>query len=254
MDKLKEYLLRHRADLDVDSPANDTWDKIGSKMSDETDQTRVAMERGFPARSGFSRWVVRVAAAACVVALAGTGLWLLFKDNKAPSGTAKYDSGTIKKEQAPGKERIEDSLRKVEDTPDKEIARNTSKSKQSPHKTKPSKPKESSDEVTVIDKSYSKLIDYQLKKLRATPLYAENGSYFSFYTEQFKEMDQDEQAVRNDIKTYGLNTEFLEQLINVYQQKLNLLKNLEAEINKMNNKVREKQTPSERPEVHYLNI
>ena len=67
-------------------------------------------------------------------------------------------------------------------------------------------------------------------------------------------MDQDEQAVRNDIKTYGLNTEFLEQLINVYQQKLNLLKNLEAEINKMNNKVREKQARSATPEVHYLDI
>ncbi len=67
-------------------------------------------------------------------------------------------------------------------------------------------------------------------------------------------MDQDEQAVRNDIKTYGLTSEFLEQLINVYQQKLDVLKNLQTEINKMNNKVREKQAPSEKPEVHYLDI
>jgi len=90
--------------------------------------------------------------------------------------------------------------------------------------------------------------------LRATPLYAENSSYFSFYVEQFKQMDQDEQAVRNHIKAYGLTNEFLEQLINVYQQKLNVLKNLETEVNKMNNKVKEKQAPSNKTEVHYLDI
>ncbi len=38
-------------------------------------------------------------------------------------------------------------------------------------------------------------------------------------------MDQDEQAVRNDLKTSGLTNVILEQLINVYQQKLSLLKN-----------------------------
>jgi hypothetical protein len=67
-------------------------------------------------------------------------------------------------------------------------------------------------------------------------------------------MDRDERQVRNDIKAYGLTNEFLEQLINVYQQKLTLLKNLQTEVNKMNNKVREKQSPSEKTEVHYLNI
>jgi hypothetical protein len=67
-------------------------------------------------------------------------------------------------------------------------------------------------------------------------------------------MDRDEQQVRKDIRTYGLTNEFLEQLINVYQQKLNLLKSLQAEINKMNNKIRGNQSPSVKTEVHYLNI
>jgi hypothetical protein len=40
----------------------------------------------------------------------------------------------------------------------------------------------------------------------------------------------------------------------VYHQKIKLLKNLQTEINKMNNKVREKQAPSEKTEVHYLDI
>jgi hypothetical protein len=255
MDKLKEYLLRHKADLDVDSPASDTWENMGSKMSDESDQP------GFATKPGFSTWVVRYAVAACVIALAGAGLWLVIKNNKAPSDTAKQDSPTIKREPAPGKEKIEstlgneeNTLRQEGNTPGKDIARHTSKPKQARHKARSQKPSEVSDEIDIIDKSYSKLIDFELRKLRTTPLYAENSSYFSFYVEQFKQMDQDEQAVRNDIKTYGLTNEFLEQLINVYQQKLNVLKNLQTEINKMNNKVRGKQTPSEKAEVHYLNI
>ena len=246
MDKLKEYLLRHKADLDVDSPTSDTWEYIESGMADESRQT------GFVTKSGFSGWIVRTAVAACVIALAGAGLWLVIKNNKVSSDTAKQNSEAIKRDS--GKEKIENTLRKEEKVPGNDIARNTSKPKEVRHKAKSQKPPEVSDEIAVIDKSYSKLIDYELRKLRVTPLYAENSSYFSFYIEQFKQMDQDEQAVRNTIKAYGLTSEFLEQLINVYQQKLNLLKSLQTEVNKMNNKVREKQAPSGKPEVHYLDI
>jgi hypothetical protein len=254
MDKLKEYLLRHKADLDVDAPASHTWEYIESKMSEGSHQTGFATKYGFPARSGFSRWVIRYAVAACVIGLASAGLWLVIKNNKAPSDTAKHNGGPAKREPLPGKEKIENTPGTEEMTSGKDIARNSYKPTKTGHKARPQKPEETPDEITIIDKSYSKLIEYELRKLRTTPLYAENGSYFSFYVEQFKQMDQDEQAVRNDIKTYGLTNEFLEQLINVYQQKLNLLKNLQAEINKMNNKVREKQAPSEKSEVHYLDI
>ena len=248
MDKLKEYLLRHKADLDVDSPASDTWDHIGPNILDEPDHA------GFATKSRFSTWVVRYAVAACVIALAGAGFWLVIKNNKAPADTAKNNSGILKREPPPGKEKIENTFRKEEKTPGKDIVRNTSKPKQTRHKARSQKPAELPDAIDIIDKSYSGLIDYQLRKLRATPLYAENAGYFSFYVEQFKQMDRDEQAVRNDIKTYGLTNEILEQLINVYQQKLNVLKNLQTEVNKMNNKVMEKQAPSGKTVVHYLNI
>jgi hypothetical protein len=230
MDKLKEYLQRHKAELDVDSPASDTWEHIGSKMG----------------RSGYLSWI-RYAVAACVIVLAGVGFWMVTKNNKKVSIV-------VNRGPAPENGKIKDTLRKEEKTAGAGRPEKRAGADRSGHKTRTPKLTEPSDAVANIDKSYSSLIDYQLRKLRATPLYAENGSYFSFYTEQFKQMDQDEQAVRNDIKTYGLTGEFLEQLINVYQQKLNLLKNLQTEVNKMNNKVREKQAPSGKPEVHYLNI
>ncbi len=264
MDKLKKYLLRHRADLDVDSPADDSWGQIESKIPDGSHPTGFATASEVPTRSGFSKRMVRYAAAACLILLAGVGLWLVIENSKTPSDIAQHNSGITKSKSVPGKEKIEIPPRKeekAETSPAKEeklpgelTARNMPKPNQAHQKAKASKPEELPDEIDVIDKSYSHLIDYQLKKLRATPLYAENGSYYSFYVEQFKQMDQDEQQVRNDIGTYGLTNEFLGQLINVYQQKLNLLKNLQTEINKMNNKVRQKEAPSEKGEVHYLNI
>jgi hypothetical protein len=276
MDKLKEYLLRHKADLDVDSPADDTWETIGSKMSDETRQTRPGTGSGFPERSVVSSWRIRYAAAACLIVLAGAGAWLVIRNSNVPSDTTKVNRGMSKREPAPGAtpgttaaapgttaagtDSGTDSGTASTPRPPSDLAQSSSgakrgvNAKQSRRKAGLPKPVELSDQVDLIDKSYSSLIDFQLKKLRATPLYAENGSYFSFYVEQFKQMDQDEQSVRNDIKRYGLTNEFLEQLINVYQQKLNVLKNLETEINKMNNKVREKQSPRVQPELHYLNI
>lgn len=239
MDKLKEYLLNHRADLDIDSPAGDTWEFIASKM---------------PAKSASSKWVVRYAAAACLIALAGAGLWLVSRGRRAPADTAKLHVGTIVRDSAKGgvgagAVGTERSVAGAAKGGAGGVSGARPKTRSGSRK-----PAGVSDEIGAIDKNYSSLIDYELKKLRATPLYAENGSYFSFYVEQFKQMDVDEREVRNAIKTYGLTNEFLEQLINVYQQKLNLLKNLQAEINKMNNKVREKEAPSANAEVHYLNI
>jgi len=248
MDKLKEYLLRHKTDLDVDSPASDAWEYLR------------------PVRSGSSRRRVWYAAAACVMALAGAGIWLVIRDNKplpdttkikrpamttAPATTAPAPVTTASAMTAPAATAPAPAKEKAAD---KDIAKNISTPKRAGAKVRTKKPAQFTSEIDAIDKSYSHLIDYQLRKLRATPLYAENGSYFSFYVEQFRQMDQDEQEVRNDIKRYGLTNEFLEQLINVYQQKLNVLKNLQTEINKMNNKVRENQSPLATPPVHYLNI
>jgi hypothetical protein len=249
MDNLKEYLLHHKADLDVDSPASDGWEKIETKMSE---------------RSGYLSWV-KYAVAACVIVLAGAGLWMVTKNNKK-------EPVVVNRGALSGKEKGGDSLPKEEKTaeagrPEKKEGAGQSEEtaaaggqvkrageERKRHKARAPKPGEVSDAVADVDRSYSKLIDFELRKLRTTPLYAENGSYFSFYTEQLKQMDLDERAVRNDIKTYGLTGVFLEQLINVYQQKLTLLKNLQTEINKMNNKVRGKQGPSGKPEVYYLNI
>ena len=249
MDKLKEHLLRSRDELDVDSPASETWENIEAGMA--------GSGRG-PVFS--SRVIRRYAAAACVIALAGVGAWWVMREKKAPVEVVKQEvrtgrdsakAGKVEPREAPPARDVA-----VNPTPTRDVAVNpaSSPAKRVRRIVRSKKPAGPTDQIDAIDKSYSTLIDYQLKKLRATPLYAENGNYFSFYVDQLKQMDEDEQQVRNEIKAYGLTSEYLEQLINVYQQKLNLLKNLQTEINKVNNKVRENTAPSTKTEVYYLNI
>ncbi|HEV9035594.1 MAG TPA: hypothetical protein VGQ51_03190 [Puia sp.] len=255
MDKLKRYLLRHKDELDVDAPPDDAWEPIASKLSDGPYPANLSTMPGFPAKPPVSGRLVRYLVAACLIGLAGIGFWLVVRDQKVPvKATANSNgAGDIKKPaHADGTRR--DTIRVREEPSGKELVRNSGAPKRPRHKAGTPAPVDPSDAIGVIDNSYSSLIDDQLRKLRATPLYAENGDYFSFYADQLKQMDQDENQVRSDIKTFGLTSEFLEQLINVYQQKLNLLNNLRKEVNKMNNKVRGKQTPSPKAVVHYLNI
>ena len=66
-------------------------------------------------------------------------------------------------------------------------------------------------------------------------------------------MDEDEMLLKKDIESYGMNDQLLEALINIYQQKLNLLKILKAEIHKMNKTTKEKQMQGRLPS-YYLNL
>jgi hypothetical protein len=67
-------------------------------------------------------------------------------------------------------------------------------------------------------------------------------------------MDADEAATRNLIKMNGLSSGLLQQLINIYQEKLNVLKNLQTEINKINSRVKQNQLPTDTLTTHFINI
>jgi hypothetical protein len=234
MDKLKKYLERHQPEMDVDVPAASGWEYIESNAP------------GVPVRARLVKRAIQYMAAASVVALVSVGIWLLVKNNKVPVQVGKAVKNS------------------AQDTPrnifQKEMAQNGSTtlvSKQASHipaSEKISKDAISASDIAVIDKSYTRLVNYQLRKLRSTPVYVETPGYFTVFAEQLKQMNKDERVIQNDIRQYGPTDELLEQLINIYQQKINLLKSLQAEINKMNNRVKEKQLPSEDLRAYYLDM
>lgn len=226
MDELKKYFRQHEALMEVEVPDEEgIWQRIQSSEREKTKRKNSVV------------FFIRYAAAACIVIAIGFGLIRLTKN-----GTKPADLPVVVKDNLPVSR---DTLSSI----DKQVVTvPVVKKKSMPViKIQPVKA------VQKVEDGYEQLVNYQLKRLRTTPVYAEDASYFVDFKLQLQQMDKDEALLKNDMKLYGFNDQLLEQLINIYQQKLNLLKSLQGEINKMNNKVKEKQS-SDQLSPYYLNI
>ena len=105
-----------------------------------------------------------------------------------------------------------------------------------------------------IENTFTQIINLQKAKVNTTPLNAESPSYFNDFTIQMKHMERDEQTIKKDIRKSGLTDELLDQLINIYQQKLNMLKQLQNEINKTNSRFKQNRGPVDSTKTYFLNI
>ena len=105
-----------------------------------------------------------------------------------------------------------------------------------------------------IENTFTQIINLQKAKVNTTPLNAESPGYFNDFTIEMKHMERDEQTIKKDISKTGLTDELLDQLIKVYQQKLNMLKQLQIEINKTNNRFKQNRSPEESTKTYFLDI
>ena len=267
MDDFKKYLQAHQDELDDDTPRDAVWQRIQA-------QTAVPKRK-----INIVKMVMRYSVAACMIAAVAFGIKWLVHDQT--SGLAKNpptlpvlkDTETVAKttiEKAdnsnalPIKDATEQNEKEdVAVVPTKAIP---IKKVVSAVKNKP--PVATNKQIDVahlhvnamdpvakdLESSYVQLVNLQLGRLRATPVFAEGPDYFLAFKTQIKQMDEDEAAIRKDIKANGMQDALLEKLINIYQQKLNVLKNLQTEINKMNNRVKQNQLPSDSTRSYFLNI
>ena len=83
---------------------------------------------------------------------------------------------------------------------------------------------------------------------------AESADYFNDFKIQIKQMELDEKVIKSDIAKHGMNDVLLDQLINVYQQKLNVLKQLQIEMNKTNNRFKQNRGPVDSVKTYFLNL
>ena len=236
MDEFKKYLLENRDKLDVENaPSSQVWQHIQQKSS--------VPKR--PVISMTVKWVV----AASIVLAAGTGAWFYLHN---PSKQETVSVAPTQKRGTPGKEK-EQNTDPVKEQPlqpkenniaitnekrnSKELASNVKPSPKPKKKSLNAAPEEMTS-FTALEKNYSTIISTQLRKLESTPIYAEKPDYFHVFKKQWYDLEKDEQGMKQEITRAGFTDEMLEQLITLYQQKLILLKELQAEINKMNNTVK----------------
>lgn len=239
MDDLKKYLQQHKDEMDADAPSNDLLRRI---------QLHTIPQK----KNKLYPVLVRIAAAACILAVVGLGIkWLFEKKDakvdivKAPFSTpAQNTPATLPNNIGP------DTFKNL-------IAITANQRTAVIHTTKNIGQKKLSEPYQLMQSfeyNYLQLVKLQLKNIRSTPVYGETPDYFNDFKQTLHQIDNDEVSIKYNIKTNGLNDVLLEQLINVYQQKINLLKNLQQEMNKINNKVKENGSPADSVKSHFINI
>ena len=232
MDELKKYFKEQETNMQFESPDEQLiWERLeaaSQKKKSAKPSTIITM---------------RFAVAACLVLLIGLGIIVLFKKGSSktivPHEIVRHEVPVIKQ-----------TVINIDTTAGKQQLVATTEAEKNPKQTVRIKPAKQEQPMA---EGFSQLVDYQLKKLRSTPVYAENAEYFSLFIQQLQQMDADEALLKKDMESYGVNDKLLEALINIYQQKLSLLKNLQGEIHKMNTAVKRNGSPEEL-HAYYLNL
>lgn len=243
MDELKQYLQDNRDTLDADTPRPKVWKAI---------QAEVTPAGKVVAMASIIKW----AAAACVVALAGVGIWSISNDENNPEQVAismpkaippAIKNGTT--DSIPVEQKIN-----VDNATAAPVYASTKKPL---YRSKAANNAPATDPSQVLDQlagSFVQVINLQRSRISTTPLYAESPAYFDDFTKQLNQMDKDEKQIRADIRKQGLQTEMIDQLINIYQQKLDVLKQMQLEMNKLNNRYKQNRGPVDTTKTYFINI
>lgn len=229
MDELKKYLQNNRGHLDTDTPGEDLWKGVENILHPPAK---------FPV---FAKWM----AAACLVLAIGTGVYFFTHPAKeaiveaAPSkdtstATVSQPADSIIEKKAVEKKSVAPVSRAKEPV----MAYNRKKKVSDKHVKPPHRPAPLYG-FEGIEASYATMLDIQLERLRTQPIYAEDPGYFYLFKKQFTDLTKDEEQAKQQIKQNPYNEMLLDDLITIYQQKITVLKQLQFEINKMNNKVKQ---------------
>ncbi len=242
MDELKKYLQNHAEELNLDEPREQVWHNI----QQETPVVK---------KTGVVLMIARLAAAACILVLAGIGVWHVLntkKDAETQVAAVKPAEKTVTPAAAqPG------SVTPAKTQPDL-IAQTITHTKQKPvtrnPQQQPVNDKEALNELHGVESSFIQVINLQRQRISSMPMYAESPEYFNDFKIQIRQMERDEKVIKSDIAKRGMNDELLDQLINLYQQKLNTLKQLQTEMNKTNNHYKQNRGPVDSTKTYFLNL
>ena len=233
MDEFKKYLKNHRDKLDLDEPGQQLWENIRQK----TEPAKKAMSF-----LTITKWAI----AACILLLAGIGIKQFIAknaDNKSLQVKSEKEISTPVQKTMPIaniQQPIAISVPKTQPTANS----------QQPIASKP----EARNFLHEIETSFTQVIDLQRSRISHTPMYTETPDYFKDFTIEIRQIEKDEKVIKSDIAKRGLTDELLDQLINLYQQKLNTLKQLQIEMNKTNNRYKQSRGPVDSVKTYFLNI
>lgn len=245
MDELKKYLQNHRDQLGDDAPSPKVWTGISESLE--------------PAVTPVFRIGYRWAAAAILLLIAGAGLWYW----NQPTQPAQE---LVKEMKQPVLPTVTPSLvDTIERTITAALTKPAAKAKNmqrgfpaaTPITTIHTVSELSNNDLVKmasLESSFTQVINLQKARISTTPLYAESPSYFKDFKLQMQQMEKDEKQIKVFISKNGMTDELLDQLINVYQQKLTMLKQLQNEMQKLNTRYKQNRTSVDTAKTYFLNL
>ena len=238
MDELKKYLQQNRASLDVDEPSPMLWERI--QVEQPVKRTSVVMM--------VTRWV----AAACVLVLAGIGTWSLLSNNDQP---IQQPIAEVTQQQESKKESPAEEKTTTEKITNPLVVASTNTVEKKPITAKKI-PVERADLIALnnVENSFKQVINLQRNRVGSIPMFAESADYFADFKIQIRQLEQDEKKIKADIVKRGLTDDLLNQIINIYQIKLSTLKQLQIEMNKINNRYKQNRGPVDSVKTYFINI
>ncbi len=255
MDEFKKYIQNNKEQLDEDMPSPRVWNNIEQGITPVNNSVPVIR-------------MIRWAAAACVIVLAGIGSWYLLTSKKpseiAPTTIAK----TISKPSTTLPNTTDTSAinQPIKNNEPIIIASNTNKKQPSSiDKINTASVKTNSADKPINDPAYTALlnnvetsftqvINLQKARISTYPMFAESADYFKDFNIQIKQMEKEEKNIKSTISRRGISNDLLDQLINLYQQKLSILKQLQLEMNKTNNRFKQNRGPVDTTRTYFLSI
>lgn len=238
MDELKKYLQQNRSSLDVDEPSPMLWEQI--QVEQPVKRTSVVML--------VTRWV----AAACILVLAGIGTWSLLNNNDQPT---QQPIAEVAQQQESIKEPSVEEQVIPEKITEPILAASVNKVEKKavlPKKVSAERP----DLIALnnVENSFKQVINLQRNRVGSIPMFAESADYFADFKIQIRQLEQDEKKIKADIVKRGLTDDLLNQIINIYQIKLSTLKQLQIEMNKINNRYKQNRGPVDSVKTYFINI
>ena len=259
MDEFKKYIQNNKEQLDEDVPSSMVWSNIESSINKDL---------AYPKNNFRVLTLVRWAVAACVLGLAGIGSWYLFT-SKQPAFS--IDHSVVKTMPKPFIEvtLAIDSSQKNNSISNIEPAFNVSnnlKEKRSPktnsiiilsQQDRSVQPKNDPTYTALlnnVETTFTQVINLQKARISTYPMYAESADYFKDFNIQINQMEKEEKDIKSIISRRGINDDLLDQLIHLYQQKLSILKQLQLEMNKTNNRFKQNRGPVDTTRSYFLSI
>lgn len=269
MDELKKYLQENRSALDLDEPGPMGWEKVQAKLHQERPAAKVVTIKKY------FQWSV----AACVIVLAGIGLWSLLDTkpeslkqqvlNSPNTSNQSAGVGADKQSEVPADHAAENGITTVTNNRNEDfnsvsnmansgttpIANSNKKYADKDYKpSSKSLTNEALASLASVENGFTQVINLQRGKISTTPMYAESAAYFNEFKMQIQQIEADEKQLKKEISKKGLTANQLDQLIDLYQYKLTVLKQLQLEMNKTNNRFKQNRGPVDSTRAYFINI